>query len=168
MSHIEEQLWNYLDGLGSVQEREQISQLIATDKTYQHKYEELLAFNKELESMELDAPPMAFTYKVMESIRAEAASKPLKAAIDNRIIKGIAAFFAFSILLLLGVALANTNWNTTIGSNIHIPLNMSLPSLKGILSNNALKGFVFFDTVLALYLFDGYLRKRRTSQICKS
>jgi hypothetical protein len=164
MKNIEEELWNYLDGLGSEQEREHISHLIATDKTYQQKYEELVAFNNELEGIELDAPPMAFTYNVMEAIRAEAASKPLKAAIDNRIIKGIAAFFAVSILLLLGVALADTNWNAVIGSNVHIPVNLHLPSLKGILSNNALKGFVFFDIVLALYLFDGYLRKRSTSQ----
>ena len=162
MKNIEEELWNYLDGLGSEQEREHISRLIATDKTYQQKYEEIVAFNSELEGIELDTPPMAFTYNVMEAIRAEAASKPLKAAIDNRIIKGIAAFFAVSILLLLGVALASTNWNTAIGSNIHLPANLHLPSLKGMLSNNALKGFVFFDTVLALYLFDGYLRKRRT------
>jgi len=164
MNHIEEQLWNYLDGLGTEQEREHISYLIASDKVYQQKYNELLTFNQELESIELDVPPMAFTYNVMESIRNEAASKPLKAAIDNRIIKSIAAFFAVTILVLLGIALANTHWDGTLGDNMHIPFNLHLPSLKGLLNNNALKGFVFFDIVLALYLFDGYLRKGRSSQ----
>jgi len=69
MKNIEEELWNYLDGLGSEAERQNIDYLIATDKAYQQKYEELLSFNKELESMELDAPPMAFTYNIMETIR---------------------------------------------------------------------------------------------------
>ena len=164
MNNIEEELWNYLDGLGSAQERERISHLIATDKTYQHKYEELLSFSKELESIELDAPPMAFTYNVMETIRNQEASKPLKAAIDDRIMKAIAAFFIVSILVVLGIALADTNWSAVAGSKINIPLNLHMPSLKGILNTGALKGFVFFDIVLALYLFDGYLRKSKTSQ----
>lgn len=161
MKNIEEELWNYLDGLGSEQERERISQLIATDKAYQQQYEELLSFNKELESMELDVPPMAFTYNVMETIRTEEASKPLKAAIDNRIIKGITLFFIVSILALVGMALATTNWNSVTAGGLKMPADLHLPSLKNIFNNTALKGFVFFDTVLALYLFDGYLRRRK-------
>jgi len=161
MKNIEEELWNYLDGLGSEQERERISHLIATDKAYQQQYEELLSFNNELESIELDAPPMAFTYNVMETIRTEEASKPLKAAIDNRIIKGIALFFIVSILALVGMALATTNWNSVTTGGLKMPADLHLPSLKNIFNNTALKGFVFFDTVLALYLFDGYLRRRK-------
>jgi hypothetical protein len=165
MNNIEEQLWNYLDGTCSAQEQEAIAHLIATDKTYQQKYEEILAFNQELEAIELDAPPMAFTYKVMEAVRAEEASKPLKAAIDNRIIKGIAAFFILSILVLLGVALATTNWNSGPAESVQIPINLQLPSMKSMFSGPALKGFLFFDVVLALFLFDGYLRKRRIQSV---
>ena len=164
MKNIEEELWNYLDGLGSEAERQNIDYLIATDKAYQQKYEELLSFNKELESMELDAPPMAFTYNIMETIRTHEASKPLKAAINPRIITGIAAFFVVTILVLLGVALASTNWNSAANSGFNMPANVHLPSLKGFSNNAALKGFVFFDIVLALYLFDGYLRKRKVSE----
>jgi len=163
MKNIEEELWNYLDGLGSKQEREHISYLIANDKTYQQKYEELLSFNKELESMELDVPPMAFTYNVMETIRTEEASKPLKAAIDNRIIKGIATFFIVSILVLVGIALANTHWSSNPEGITNFVANLHLPSFKSF-NGPALRGFVFFDIVLALYLLDGYLRKRKTSE----
>ncbi|MFD1257156.1 hypothetical protein ACFQ3S_10135 [Mucilaginibacter terrae] len=164
MNNIEEQLWNYLDGTCSAQEQEAIAHLIATDKTYQQKYEEILAFNQELEAIELDAPPMAFTYKVMEAVRAEEASKPLKAAIDNRIIKGIAAFFLLSIIVLLGIALASTNWNSGTTNSVQIPFNFELPALKSYFSEPALKGFLFFDVVLALFLFDGYLRRRQIRQ----
>jgi hypothetical protein len=163
MKNIEEELWNYLDGLGSDEEREHISYLIATDKTYQQKYEELLSFNKELESMELDVPPMAFTYNVMETIRTEEASKPLKAAINPRIIKAIAAFFVVTILFLLGIALANTNWDSGSQGITNFVGSLHLPAFKSF-NGPALKGFVFFDIVLALYLLDGYLRKRKVSE----
>jgi hypothetical protein len=164
MNHIEEQLWNYVDGSCSPDEHEAISRLIATDKMYQQKYEELLAFNAELEAVELDAPPMAFTYNVMEAIRAEEASKPLKAAIDGRIIKAIAAFFVLSILAVLGVALAHTNWNAGSGQRLPILSNVHMPAMTNIFNGRALKGFLFFDVVLALFLFDGYLRKRNLQQ----
>lgn len=164
MNNIEEQLWNYLDGSCSPQEHEAISHLIATDKIYQQKYEEILAFNNELENIELDAPSMAFTYNVMETIRTEEASKPLKAAIDTRIIKGIAAFFIVSIVVLLGIALANINWLAMSSGTVQIPVSVHLPAVKNYFSGPALKGFLFFDVVLALFLFDGYLRKRQTQQ----
>ena len=165
MNNIEEQLWNYLDGSCSPQEQETIAHLIATDKTYQQKYEDILAFNKELEAIELDAPPMAFTYNVMEAIRTEEASKPLKAAIDSRIIKAIAAFFILSIIALLGVALATTNWSSGTTETVQIPINLELPPMKNYFSGPALKGFLFFDVVLALFLFDGYLRKRSIQSV---
>ena len=164
MNNIEEQLWNYLDGTCSTEEREAIAHLIATNHTYQQKYEEILSFNQELQSIEIDAPPMAFTYKVMEAIRTEEASKPLKAAIDTRIIQGIAAFFILSLLVLLGIALASTNWSAGTGNSVQLPVDVQLPSVKSYFSGPALKGFLFFDVVLALFLFDGYLRKRNLNQ----
>ena len=163
MRNIEEQLWNYLDGTCTPQEREVIEHLIATEKEYQKKFEEIKAFELELESIELDAPSMAFTYNIMEAIRTEEASKPLKAAIDNRIIKGIAAFFILTILALVGIALASTNWSAAASGGINMP-KIQLPDSKNYFSGPVLKGFLFFDVVFALYFFDSYLRKRKLQQ----
>jgi anti-sigma factor RsiW len=162
MNSIEEKLWNYLDGSCSPEEHEAISQLIATDQTYQQKYQELLAFNQELENMELDAPPMAFTYNVMEAIRTEEASKPLKANIDHRIIKAIAAFFIGTIAVLLIIALANSHADN-VHETVQIPVKVHLPALTNYISAPVMKSFLFFDVVLALFLFDGYLRKKHTT-----
>lgn len=162
MNNIEEQLWNYVDGTCTPQEQEAIIHLIATDEAYRQKYAEIISFTRELENMELDEPPMAFTYNVMEAIRTEEASKPLKAAIDNRIIKGIAAFFILTIVALVAISLANTNWSA--GENMTMPVSLHLPAVKNLFSGMALKGFLFFDVVLALFLFDGYLRKRNAQQ----
>ena len=101
MNVIEERLWNYIDGTCSEDEKKAIDILIAQDKTYGLKYDELINLNQQLSKMEMDEPTMAFTYNVMEAIRAEHAQKPLKAMIDQRIIKGISVFFIFTIVALL-------------------------------------------------------------------
>jgi len=157
MNSIEEKLWEYIDGACSTEEREAIDLLIAQDETYRQKYLELLALNREIAAMEMDEPSMAFTYNVLETIRADYAKKPLKAAIDSRIIKGIAGFFVFTIAALLIFMLVNINWSA--GNTVVAPA-FKLPDLKLFLSGGVVKGVLFFDVVLLLFLFDGFLRKR--------
>jgi hypothetical protein len=157
MKSIEEELWNYIDGTCSIEEREAIDLLIGTDETYREKYLELLALNREIAAMEIEEPSMAFTYNVMETIRAEHAQKPLKAAIDSRIIKIIGGFFVFTIAALLIFMLVNINWSA---GNVVTTPSFNVPDMKNFLSGPILKGFLFFDVVLVLFLFDGFLRKR--------
>lgn len=113
--------------------------------------------------MELDEPPMAFTYNVMEAIRAEHAQQPLKAGIDKRIIKGISGFFIVSILLLVVYVLSTTHV-APVNLSGHLPDSLKLPDIRNYLSKPVLEGFVFFDLVLGLFLFDAYLRKRGVSK----
>jgi len=167
MNTIEEKLWNYIDGSCTAVDQQAIALLIAQDEVYRNKYDELLQLNAEFTAMDLDEPPMAFTYNVMETIRAEHASQPLKAAIDKRIIRGICFFFVFTISVILIYALASIHWSA--GSTSTHNVNTSvLPDLKHLLSGPIMNGFLFFDVVLGLYLFDGYLRKKSLSKIDES
>jgi len=159
MNSIEEKLWNYIDGSCTPQEQAAIALLIEQDEVYRQKYTELLKLNAEFSVMELDEPPMAFTYNVMETIRAEHARQPLKAAIDQRIIKGIGLFFVFTISAFLIYALANINWQAG-GVSLHVPAALSAPGIKNFFAGPFMKGFLFLDVVLVLYLFDTYLRKK--------
>jgi anti-sigma factor RsiW len=163
MNTIEEKLWNYIDGNCSDEEKKAIDILIAQDEVYRRKYEELLALNQEFSKMELDEPPMAFTYNVMESIRAEHAQQPLKAHINKRIIKGISGFFIVSIALLLIMAISNVRL-TSANISVHLPDSLRLPDIKNYLSKPVLEGFLFFDIVLGLFLFDAWLRKKGVSK----
>jgi hypothetical protein len=163
MNTMEEKLWNYIDGTCSEQEKKAIIILIAQDEVYRRKYEELLALNQEFSKIELDEPPMAFTYNVMEVIRAEHAQQPLKAGIDKRIIKGISGFFIASILLLVIYALSTLHL-TPVNISGHLPDSLKLPDIKNYLNKPVLEGFLFFDVVLGLFLFDAYLRKRGVSK----
>jgi hypothetical protein len=163
MNEIEEKLWNYIDGTCTPAEQEATARLIAQDELYAKKYQELLALNQEFATMELDEPPMAFTYNVMETIRTENAMQPLKAAIDKRIIKGIAIFFMLTIVALLVMAFSSIDISG-VKLNITMPASIKLPSTNGILGSAFMKWFLIFDVVLALFLTDAYLRRRKTTK----
>ena len=160
MKNIEEKLWDYIDGSCTTDEHQAISLLIETDTVYKNKYNELLQLNNEFARMELDEPPMAFTFKVIETIRAEQAQKPLRATINSYVIKGIFAFFMLIITGLIIAFLANINSINTSG----LTSNLLLPNFARLFDSRTLNIFLFFDTVLGLFLLDIYLRKQRLAK----
>jgi anti-sigma factor RsiW len=164
MNTVEEKLWNYIDGSCTPEEQEAIRRLIAQDEVYRRKYDELLALNAEFAAMELEEPPMAFTYNVMEGIRNEAALKPLKARVDKRIIRGIGLFFGLSISVMLIIALGSIHWSAAAAAG-STPVKFTLPNINHYLTGPAMQIFLFFDVVLALYLGDSYLRKKRMQKV---
>jgi hypothetical protein len=158
MNSMEEKLWNYIDGSCTADEQKAIALLIERDEMYRLKYNELLQLNQEFASIELDEPPMAFTYNVMENIRAEHAQKPLKAAIDKRIIWGISAFFILTMAALILYALSLINWSGE--SNFKMPGQLNVAQVKSYFSGPLVKGFLFFDVVMGLFLLDHLLRNK--------
>jgi len=164
MNTVEEKLWNYIDGTCAAGEQEAIRLLIEQDEVYRRKYDELLALNQEFAAMELEEPPMAFTYNVMESIRNENALQPLKARFDKRIIRGIGLFFVISISAMLIFALSSIHWSAAAGSG-SAPVKFTLSNFNHYLTGPAMQTFLFFDVVLALYLGDAYLRKKRMAKV---
>jgi len=164
MNNIEEKLWNYIDGNCSEPEQKEIAGLIERDEAFRMKYEELLSLNAEFSAIELDEPPMAFTYNVMEEIRAEHAQQPLKAAFNTRIIVGITSFFAITIVVLLGYILLSINWSAGSAGAENIPVSFKLPDLSKYITAPVVEGCLFFYVVLALFLFDTYLRRKNIAK----
>jgi anti-sigma factor RsiW len=160
MNDLEEKLWDYIDGNCTADEQNAIKSLIAGDEEFRLKYEELLMLNRRFSAMELDEPPMAFTYNVIEAIRTERAQQPLKAAINKRIIWGIALFFILTLTVLLVYTIMNISWSSINVSTV----NFKLPPVKNYLTRPVIQGFLFFDVVLALFLLDNYLRKKTLSK----
>jgi hypothetical protein len=156
MNEIEEQLWNYIDGFCTAEERKTIETLIANDARYGNKYAELKAFEANMPALDLEEPSMGFTYKVMEKIRAEHARVPLKTRINAGIIGAIGAFFICTILVLLGFVLFGINWSAP--SQLHLPA-FKIPPVTHYLNPVVIKGFLFFDVILGLFLLDHYFRK---------
>jgi hypothetical protein len=163
MNSIEEKLWNYIDGTCPPGEQEAIATLIEQDEVYRKKYNELLQLNMEFAAIEIEEPSMAFTYNVMETIRTEHAKQPLKATIDKRIILGISAFFVLTLAALLIYALSSVNWSG--GSGFKMPDQLNVTQLKvthisSYFTGPVVKGFLFFDVVMGLFLLDSYLRRK--------
>jgi len=162
MNNVEEQLWNYIDGACTPEERAAVNQLIASDEAVRLKYQELLTLNKEFAAMELEEPPMAFTYNVIEAIRTEQALVPLKAKVNKRIITGIMLFFVISLTGFLVFALTKMDISSAGIPDItsKVPANFKMPDMNLHISKPLVEGFMFFDVVLGLFLFDTYLRRK--------
>ncbi|WP_295793376.1 hypothetical protein [Mucilaginibacter sp.] len=163
MNNIEEKLWNYIDGTCTADEQSAINKLIASDEAVRLKYKELLALNREFATMELDEPSMAFTYNVIEAIRTEQALVPLKAAINKRIVMGIALFFVITLTGFLVFAFTKMNFASMGTADIlpKVPANFKMPEVSMHFSKPLVEGFMFFDVVLGLFLFDAYLRRKK-------
>jgi len=163
MNSIEEQLWNYIDGTCTADEQSAINQLIASDEAVRLKYHELLALNMEFATMELEEPPMAFTYNVIEAIRTEQAQAPLKAAINKRIIMGIAIFFVLTLTGFLVFAFTKMDFASlgSVNLGVKVPSNFKMPEVGTQFSKPLVEGFMFLDVVLGLFLFDAYLRRKK-------
>jgi hypothetical protein len=158
MNSIEEKLWNYIDGNCTPDEFKTISAQIVSDEVYNHKYQELVRLNSEFSAMDLEEPSMAFTYNVIEVIRTEEAKKPLKAAVNKRIIMGIAVFFTLTIFALLAYTFANVDWAAQRVPTVTTAYE--LPEIKSLITKPLIQGFFFFDTILVLFLLDAYLRRK--------
>jgi hypothetical protein len=164
MNSIEEKLWNYIDGSCTADEQKAIALLIENDDVYRNKYNELLTLNNEFNIMELEEPSMAFTYNVMETIRSENARQPLKAAINNRIIWGIATFFMITIAALVVFALSSVSWSSGETTSFKMPVQINLINVKNYFDGPVIKGFLFFDVVMGLFLLDTYLRRKNLAK----
>jgi anti-sigma factor RsiW len=167
MNNMEEKLWMYIDGLCTPEEQKAISDLIDKDAAIGAKYRELLGFNRAFAAMELDEPPMAFTYNVMESIRTENAQVPLKAAINKRIIRGISIFFVVTLAALLILVFSSIKWSG-IGLPASMTAHLKIPEINSDKTKMVVQVFVFFDVMLGLYLFDAYLRRKKGAKDSKA
>ncbi|MGN6396247.1 MAG: hypothetical protein ACTHMI_11825 [Mucilaginibacter sp.] len=167
MNTIEEKLWSYIDGTCTPEDMQNISRLIASDESVRLKYQELLAFDKEFAAMELDEPSMAFTYNVIEAIRTQEAMVPLKTRVNKRIILGIVLFFVISLTGFLVYALSQMDISSARVPDIvsKVSVNVKLPQVNTHISKPLVEGFMFFDVVLGLYLFDKYLRRKNADQL---
>jgi hypothetical protein len=163
MNLIEQRIWDYLDGTGTLQERELTEGLIKSDPVYKQVYEECRSFNSMVSALDQDEPSMGFTRNVMERINLEPVPATLKSLIDKRIIFGIAAFFLFTITALLGVLFYQIDWSQTTGFKTP---EFTMPAIDTAkyLNSTYINIFIFVDIIIALYLFDGFLRNRLRSK----
>jgi len=167
MNNIDEKLWSYIDGTCPADEQTVISRLIASDESVRLKYQELLALDKEFAAIEMDEPPMAFTYNVIEAIRTEEAMVPLKTKVNKRIIMCIMLFFLIGLTGFIIYTLTQMDISSAGVPDIvsKVTVNVKLPQVNTQISKPMVEGFMFFDVVLGLFLFDKYLRRKNSDKL---
>ena len=165
MNLIEEKIWDYIDGLCTLEEQETIKQLIANDPVYSDKYAELMAMQQNMELLELDEPSMSFTNKVMDKISLQSQPLSAKVMIDKRIIYGIAALLGFMLVASLAVSIYQVEWSKIdFDMQSNFTINYADLGNKIQISSNIkttiMYAFFMFDVVAGLMLVDRYLRKK--------
>src|SRR5574339_1040991 len=109
--NIEQQLWTYIDGLYTNDEKASVEKLLQSNLEWKNKYRELLEIHELMKSVELEQSSMRFTKNVMEEIAKYHIAPATKTYINKKIIWGIAAFFITLIAGFLIYGFAQVDWN---------------------------------------------------------
>jgi hypothetical protein len=157
--NIEQQLWSYIDGFSSNDERSAIEKLLQSNLEWRNKYHELLEVHQLINSTQLEQPSMRFTKNVMEEIAKLHIAPATKNYINKKIIWGIAGFFLTLIGVFLIYGIAQVDWNTKDSSKPLIDL--STFDMSKIFSNNFVNGFMMVNVLLGLVLLDRVLANKR-------
>ena len=99
---------------------------------------------------------MSFTRNVMENIALEPAPIAMKTKVDKKIIYSIGGFFVFSLLILFGYVLYNSNRNMP---NFDQKVNFNF-NLNKYITSATVYSFLFADLVIGLIFLDQLLREK--------
>jgi hypothetical protein len=164
---MEERLWDYLDHLSSPTEISAIEELIAANREWQRRYNELLAVHQVMNGSDLEAPSMRFTKNVMEEIARYQVAPATKNYINKNIIRSIGAFFLLMILGFFIYCVGQFKWSgggNSSGSSTFIPqynLNVEKFNPGRIFTGAYANAFVLIMAVLTLVFLDMYLQNKK-------
>lgn len=157
--NIEQQLWSYIDGLSSNEERSAIQKSIETNLEWKNKYHELTEMHQLINSAELEHPSMRFTKNVMEEIAKLHIAPATKNYINKKIIWGIGGFFITLIVGFLIYGFAQVDWNFQ--DNSKPLMDFSTFDMSKVFNNNFVNGFMMVNVLLGLVLLDRVLANKR-------
>ena len=157
--HIEEQLWSYIDGFSSGEERSAIEKLLQSNVEWKKKYQELLDAHQLIKSAELEQPSMRFTKNVMEQIAKYQIAPATKTYINKKIIWSIGAFFITMIVGFLIYGFGQINWN--VSGDTKLPVDLSKIDYSKIFNNSYVNIFMMINVLLGLVLLDRVLANKR-------
>ena len=157
--NIEQQLWEYIDGISSDEKRTTIEKMLQSNLEWKNKYHELLELQQLLNTTELELPSMRFTKNVMEKIAQYHIAPAAKSYINKKIIWGIAGFFLTLIGAFLIYGFAQIDWNFQDSSKPLI--DFSTFDMGKVFNNNFVNVFMMINVLLGLVLLDRVLANKR-------
>ena len=159
--HIEDRIWDYIDGNAGEAEKSFVEQLIETNLEWKAKYKELLEVHQLMQtSLELEQPSMRFRQNVMEEIAKDQIAPATKSYINKNIIRGIGAFFIVMVIGFFVSGFAQVNWSDA-SSGSMIPIDFDKVDWSRFFNNTYMNIFMMVNIVLGLMLLDMYLGKKK-------
>jgi hypothetical protein len=150
--------------------RAAIQALIAGNREWQLKYQELLDIQQLMSGVETEVPSMRFTKNVMEEIARHQIAPATNSYINKNIIRGIAACFLLPMAVAFVYALTQlkgpgNNTPSLVSYDHAIQNHLEKINWNRIFSNTYVNIFVMINLILGLMLLDLYLQRnrRRTS-----
>jgi len=160
--NIDQQLWAYIDGISSSEERTSIEKMLHSNLEWKNKYHELVEIHQLMNAAELEQPSMRFTKNVMEKIAQYHIAPAAKNYINKKIIWGIASFFFTLIAIFLIYGFSQVEWTSATDSKYSIDLSrLSQVDYSKIFNNNFVNGFMMVNVLLGLMLLDRVLANKR-------
>lgn len=157
---MENQLWDYIDGNISADQKSAIEKLLESNLEWKNKYQELLGIHSMMQQTGLEQPSMRFTKNVMEEIAKYHIAPATKTYINKKIIWGLTAFFITMIVGFLIYGFGQIDWtagNTTTEKYI----DFSKVDLSKFFNNTYVNVFMMLNVVLGLMLLDRFLANKR-------
>jgi hypothetical protein len=161
---MEQQLWDYIDGTASAEERSAVEKQLADNRLWREKYRELMDMNELMKNVELEQPSLRFTRNVMEEIAKYHIAPATRKYINNRIIFSIAAFFITSIIGFVVYGIAQIDWSTGQSGAIK-GIDFTRVDYSRVFNNDLMNIFMMANVVLGLMLLDRYLNNKRKKHI---
>ena len=156
---MEQQLWDYIDGFVSTEEKSSIEKQLESNLEWKNKYHELLQTSQLLKSSELEQPSLRFTKNVMDAIAKYQIAPAAKNYINNKIIWGIGAFFILMIAGFLVYGFGQMEW--TSGTESKYKVDLPKIDFNQFFSNTWVNAFMMINVILGLFLLDRFLANKR-------
>jgi len=158
--HIEQQIWEYIDGSCNEADKTRIARMIAEDDVWAAVYRELCELHAGIEgNMELEQPHVRFTRNVMDTITHTQPVPAGKVYVNRTVIRGIATFFIVTISAILLYTLFTADWNA--GSTGGVLSNLPSLKLSELMNPMYVYTIIGINVMLFLVLIDVALRRKR-------
>lgn len=157
---MEMHIWEYIDGQLSGDERQRISELVASHAAWKSKYAELLALHQGIDLAELDQPSMRFTRNVMEEIAKYHIAPATREYINKKIIWSIAGFFVTIILAFVVYGISQVDWSAGTSGGL-FDTDLRSVDYSPLFNNTYINFFLMANVVAALFLLDRVLSQKR-------
>ena len=158
---MEMQIWEYLDGVCSAEDRERISMLIDNDAAWGAKYRQCLMLHEGIEQrMELEHPSMRFTMNVMDAVKEEHVAPAAKTYLNKWVIRSIAAIMMVMIGGILIDAMGSLEASSAEGG-LFSRMKLDRIATPTLSFRTLMFTFLFCNVLAGLLLLDSIIRRRR-------